>query len=470
MRRAVIYARVSLDKTGEGASVERQLEACRALAVARGWDVVDEKVDNSISAWSNKRRPAWESVLEMVDRREVEVIVAWHLDRVTRSMKELERLIALSVERGVGVATATGDIDLTTDTGRMVARILAAVAAAEVERKGARQRLANAQRAAKGVKTYGHRPFGWTADQSELVEEEAALLRKAADDVIAGVPLGTVAREWREAGVPTAQGGEWKAVNIRAILLNPRMVGARVYKGDVVAESAFPAVLSESKYMALRAVLTAPGRHVSGHTGRTPTTLLTGIARCSVCDGAMYASPAREKPKQAPGYTCLKGCARVNREPMDLYIETIVVERLSKPDLLMKRDQGGDIDALLRERMELQKRMEGLATGFANGLLSYEQMVAGTDTLRRGLRALEERLGALTAISGFEEFTGAHSNADTQGRWDNLTLGRKRKVIESLFDRIIVSPPGRGFRGGFKPECVTYVWANDERPPAELTA
>src|SRR5690606_9959422 len=190
MRRAVIYARVSLDKTGEGASVERQLEACRALAVARGWDVVDEKVDNSISAWSNKRRPAWEAVLEMVDRREVEVIVAWHLDRVTRSMKELERLIALSVERGVGVATATGDIDLTTDTGRMVARIVAAVAAAEVERKGARQRLANAQRAAKGVKTYGHRPFGWTADQSELVEEEAALLRKAADDVIAGVPLG----------------------------------------------------------------------------------------------------------------------------------------------------------------------------------------------------------------------------------------------------------------------------------------
>src|SRR5690606_18075757 len=323
---------------------------------------------------------------------------------------------------------ATGDIDLTTDTGRLVARILAAVAAAEVERKGARQRLANAQRAAKGVKTYGHRPFGWTADQSELVEEEAALLRKAADDVIAGAPLGTIAREWREAGVPTAQGGEWKAVNIRAILLNPRMVGARVYKGDVVAEGAFPAVLSESKYMALRAVLTAPGRHVSGHTGRTPTTLLTGIARCSVCDGAMYASPAREKPKQAPGYTCLKGCARVNREPMDLYIETIVVERLSKPDLLMKRDQGGDIDALLRERMELQKRMEGLATGFADGLLSYEQMVAGTETLRRGLGALEERLGALTAVSGFEDFTGAHSNADAQDVWDRLPLGRKRKV------------------------------------------
>jgi len=470
MRKAVIYARVSLDKTGEGASVERQLEACRALAVARGWEVVDEKIDNSISAWSNKRRPAWESVLEMVERREVEVVIAWHLDRVTRSMKELERLIALSVDRGVGVATATGDIDLTTDTGRMVARILAAVAAAEVERKGARQRLANAQRAAQGRKTYGHRPFGWNAAQDALDEREAALLRKAADDVIAGVPLGTVAREWREAGVPTAQGGEWKAVNIRAILLNPRMVGARVYRGDVVAEGAFPAVLEEGKYMALRAVLTASGRHVSGHTGRTPTTLLTGIARCSVCGEPMRSSPAREKPKQAAGYTCATGCARVNRDPMDLYIETVVVERLSKPDLLIRREQGGDVDALLRERIELQKRMEGLAQGFAEGLLSYEQMVAGTETLRGSLKAVQGRLDASMAVSGYEDFADVSNARQAQERWDALALGRKRKVVEALFESIVVSPPGKGFRGGFKPECVTYRWTNEKRPPAEPAA
>ncbi|HEY2043523.1 MAG TPA: recombinase family protein, partial [Jatrophihabitans sp.] len=49
--RAAIYARVSLDATGEGLAVERQQEACQALAVARGWTVVETIVDNSISAY-----------------------------------------------------------------------------------------------------------------------------------------------------------------------------------------------------------------------------------------------------------------------------------------------------------------------------------------------------------------------------------------------------------------------------------
>ncbi|MBC7603903.1 MAG: recombinase family protein, partial [Ramlibacter sp.] len=57
--------------------------------------------------------------------------------RMTRSMLDLEALILLAEAKGVGIATATGDIDLTTDVGRMVARILAAVARAEGGRKAA---------------------------------------------------------------------------------------------------------------------------------------------------------------------------------------------------------------------------------------------------------------------------------------------------------------------------------------------
>ncbi|MFK4226181.1 recombinase family protein [Streptomyces sp. NPDC019890] len=160
-KRAVIYARASLDAPGEGPSVERQLEACRQLCELRGWAVVDERVDNSISASTGKERLAWKSVLAMVEAREVDLIVAWHIDRMTRSMLDLEELILLAENAGVGVATASGDLDLTTDVGRMVARILAAVARAEVERKGARQKLANAARAAEGdVHFGGVRPFG----------------------------------------------------------------------------------------------------------------------------------------------------------------------------------------------------------------------------------------------------------------------------------------------------------------------
>ncbi|MFD0518795.1 recombinase family protein [Paractinoplanes durhamensis] len=163
--RAVLYLRMSMDRTGEGAGLKRQEQACRALALARGWVVVDV-VDDTISATTSRLadRPGWKRVVQMIETGRADLIVAWHLDRVTRSMKDLELLIDLALERDIGLATATGDIDLTTDAGRMVARILAAVSWGETERKSERQVLANDVRLAAGKPQWIRRPFGYEMD------------------------------------------------------------------------------------------------------------------------------------------------------------------------------------------------------------------------------------------------------------------------------------------------------------------
>jgi hypothetical protein len=113
------------------------------------------------------------------------------------------RLIDLALERDIGLATATGDIDLTTDVGRMVARILAAVASAETERNAERQILANDLRVAAGKPQWIRRPFGYEMEGT-LREAEAAAVLKAYHDVLAGKALTTVAREWNEAGFRTS--------------------------------------------------------------------------------------------------------------------------------------------------------------------------------------------------------------------------------------------------------------------------
>ena len=94
--RAVIYARISLDATGERAGVERQRETCAALAERRGWEVVEIVEDNSVSAKAERSRPGWSRVLQMVENGAVEYVVAYHFDRVTRSMVDLEDLIKLA--------------------------------------------------------------------------------------------------------------------------------------------------------------------------------------------------------------------------------------------------------------------------------------------------------------------------------------------------------------------------------------
>src|SRR5690606_41376165 len=100
-----------------------------------------------------------------------------------------------------GVATATGDIDLTTDVGRMVARILAAVARAEVERKAARQKLANEQARAQGFRWKGGpRPFGYD-DDGKIIPAEAEAIRWGAQQIIEGATIQSVADAWSDRGL-----------------------------------------------------------------------------------------------------------------------------------------------------------------------------------------------------------------------------------------------------------------------------
>lgn len=67
-RAAAIYARISRDVTGEALGVERQLQDSRKLAESRGWVMAEEYVDNDISAYGGKSRPAYERMLTDIAR------------------------------------------------------------------------------------------------------------------------------------------------------------------------------------------------------------------------------------------------------------------------------------------------------------------------------------------------------------------------------------------------------------------
>jgi len=84
-KRAAAYVRISQDTEGEGLGVTRQEHDCRALIDRHGWQLVDVHTDNDISAFSGKRRPAYEQLLTSIEQRLVDVVVAWHPDRLHRS-------------------------------------------------------------------------------------------------------------------------------------------------------------------------------------------------------------------------------------------------------------------------------------------------------------------------------------------------------------------------------------------------
>lgn len=127
--RAGVYTRISWDPGGQRAGVERQRVDCEATCAARSWEVAEYFEDNDRSAYTGKRRPAYERMLAAVEDRRLDAVVTWHNDRLHRSPRELEAFIDLVERSGERVAVVSGgDYDLTTPEGRFTARIVGAVA------------------------------------------------------------------------------------------------------------------------------------------------------------------------------------------------------------------------------------------------------------------------------------------------------------------------------------------------------
>lgn len=151
-KRAAIYCRISRDdREGSGLGVKRQETDCRALAKRLGWTVAEVYTDNDVSAYSGKPRPAYKRMLGDLRAGNVNAVLAWHTDRLHRSPRELEEFIDV-IEAGKAVVhtVQAGPLDLSTPSGRLVARNLGAAARYESEHKAERIRRKHLESAEQG--------------------------------------------------------------------------------------------------------------------------------------------------------------------------------------------------------------------------------------------------------------------------------------------------------------------------------
>lgn len=241
-----IYARISLDRTGQALGVQRQIEACREQCEALGWPEPKVYSDNDISARSGKRRPGFEQLLADVQAGYVDGLVAWHLDRVLRRVVDLERVLdAIEAQRSAipVVFLQAGQIDLTTPSGRLLARILAAVAANEGDVKSARLSAQRAQAAQSGL---AHGPLGYGYDEEQrIIPEEADVIRDVARRLIEGDSLYSIAADLNKRGVPTPGSGKWDARRVqRAAERDERQAVTAVIQAARSSSALTPGVLA----------------------------------------------------------------------------------------------------------------------------------------------------------------------------------------------------------------------------------
>ncbi len=115
MKRAAIYARVST----HGQTTENQLRELRDVAERSGWKVIGEYVDHGISGSKGReQRPQLDKLLKGAVRREFDVILAWSVDRLGRSLQHLVGFLDEIHAKGIDLYLHQQGIDTTTPAGK----------------------------------------------------------------------------------------------------------------------------------------------------------------------------------------------------------------------------------------------------------------------------------------------------------------------------------------------------------------
>ena len=181
-KRVGIYARVSTD----GQTVDNQLAGLREAVERRGWVVVEEFVDAGISgAKGRSERPGLDRMMKAVTRREIDVVAAWSVDRLGRSLQDLVGFLGELKAAGVDLYLHVQAVDTTTPAGRALFQMLGVFA--EFERSIIVERVNAGIARARTQGTKSGKPIG----RPPLASERDAAIRAS---LTAGVGIVKTAR------------------------------------------------------------------------------------------------------------------------------------------------------------------------------------------------------------------------------------------------------------------------------------
>lgn len=433
---AAIYVRQSLDATGDGLATARQEALCRDLAATKGWTVVHVYRDNDTSSKAGVERPGHAALVRDYEAGRFNALACYDLDRLTRVPRELEDWIDRAERTGLLLITANGEADLTNDGGRMYARIKAAVARAEVERKGARQKAANSQRVLSG-EVYGRKPtVGWHDLACKEPDEAVhARIRRAIADVLAGAPLTSIAAQWNEERWFTPTGKPWTHTTARQFILRPVNFGLVTYKDEEhrEVEAKWVPVSDVATYDALRVELSS--RRDAFHTTLTTRTFLLGggLLMCAKCGSRMSGATQ----KSGVNYMCsgrAHGCFRAvraevaDRVALDWTAYCLLRARpedyLPGSHVARMQEIAHDLEGLARERQEVAE-----ATLAVAGKVALLQVIDGREA------ALREEVARLTRDSAIADLVRELTEPASTGGMEDYVLAlmaQKDLILERL--------------------------------------
>ena len=422
--RAAIYTRVSTDDQAEhGYSLDEQEHKARQHIADRGWTLVEEGVFTD-AGWSGARedRPALQRMLARLD--ELDVIVVWSMDRLTRDLLLFAKLAAGLNAADVKVESLTAHVDLQTPEAEAMAGVAAVFGQFERKRIGERVSTVLEARARQGGHPGGPAPYGyrWHDKVLIIVPVEAEIVRRIYADYLSGMGQKGITRALNGDKVPTRHGGPWHQSAVSTILSTVTYAGWLKFKGEIYPGAHEASVDQDTWDRA--AAIRADGHRRKG--GRHPDgrhLLTNGVLKCPRCGSAMIPRKGRAGVERER-YVC-KGrigdrdsCSQpsIRRELIDepflahlldgyVDIEATRQRIASRINAALERAREAEADAEA-EVARIQRALETTERDYDRGDITGKQYSA------REARLTDELAGARNALKQAHD----HAEAIGQGR------------------------------------------------------
>jgi DNA invertase Pin-like site-specific DNA recombinase len=417
------YARVSTTDQDP----ELQLQALRKA----GCDAIREE---RVSGKAGVARPIRDAVLRRL--KPGDTLTIWKLDRLGRSLIELETIVSDLERRGIKFRCLTQPIDTSSPMGWMFFQMLAAFAEFERTLNSERVKAGKAAKRANGGLAGGPRPYGLELDYQTPRPEEAAVIRYLAEHVLHGDRLGKLVDSLNARGIPTKDGKRWRETNARRILL---------------AGYLMPSILDQATHDQLVAIFKpADGRT---RAGRPATHLLSGILTCGApdCSGApMYVAHVNNlHGRDYEVYRCQRsgggrhqGCGKVSIRTdtveqwiLDAAAATVASEHFAKA---LEARRRAIVGASSEELAAMKAELADLRATPARFRDRIDPGGHHQAELQARIKAVAARLMAAPELADLEELP---ADAATWHGWD---IDRQRRALKLLLEQVRVLPAGKG--------------------------
>jgi len=270
--RCAIYTRKSTDEGLEQAfnSLDAQREACAAFIQSQkheGWTVSPALYDDGGFSGGTLERPALKRLLADIEAGQIDVIVVYKVDRLTRALSDFAKLVEIFDRRGVSFVSITQQFNTTTSMGRLTLNVLLSFAQFEREVIGERVRDKIAASKKKGMWMGGMPPLGYDVKERKLVvnDDEARAVADMCRRYLALKSVHALMDERAEAGIQskrrvrhdgTEYGGQKLSRGALYLMLQNRIYrGEITHKGNSYAGE-HPAIIEQPLWDEVQTVLT----------------------------------------------------------------------------------------------------------------------------------------------------------------------------------------------------------------------